>query len=532
MLNKTSPTITNTTSLFTGAIFIAFIFLFPLVGILVACIGFCDPDTCWHLALGKWIFTHHGLPYKDPFSSNIFRSVFVADNLPLMQHEWLSELVFYIIFATLGLTGLLVFTALASIYSFVIMPAFIMLRNGVPRIISIALIVLGLGASSFRLWVRPEEFSFIFMSTLIVINDVCQTTKRRSIASLCHLIIFLIMFLWANFHGLFFVGLAYLVGYCLLAFLEFVFTKKTSVNVIRSAIAVIVALLGTLNTPWHLKFWQSIYKLTASPANYGIRENGAMRLNDVIHPTFIPLCFVLILVWGILVQQIFRKKDAFKTMLLPLGLSFAATTVIIAYHRLTPLAMLVLFAAISKAFQIGKNEGLANKFLQISEKYFERYHLPDGKVSLLLGVFVSALVCFLTTAYFVQPCLPSPSRLFHPPFAAMQYLEQHQPKGRLINDSKFGSMMTWDMNKPPDIFIDGRFGVEREVFYDYNKIRFCKGDWQELLDKYKIDWLFFPTKTPIVGELSKTPTWKVEYMDDDAAILSRPHIDIGREKRL
>ncbi len=479
---------------------IAFLFLFPAVGLLVACIGFCDPDTCWHLALGKWIFTHHGLPHVDPFSSNVFHAVFVAENLPLMQHEWLSDLVFYCVFAAFGLIGLLVFTAIVSICSFIIMPSILMLRNGVPGIVALPLMTLALCAASFRLWVRPEEFSFLFMSALIIINDICQTTTNRRLVTACYAAVFSIMSLWVNFHGLFFVGLAYLIGYCLFA----------PINIKRAVITVMVALVGTLNTPWHFQFWQYIYKLAGSPITYGNRENGPITINDLSHPAFIPLCLLLVLVWSTLLWCALRKKGILKVQLLPLGLSLCATVAIIACHRLTPLALLVLFAAVSKTFKAVNDHSAAAEF-----------YIPGGWVVMLIGIAACGLTCFVTTTCFIPPCLPAASRLFHPPYAAIQYLEHHQQKGRLLNDSKFGSMMTWDMTNPPDIFIDGRFdSFDRELVYDYNKMRLCKDNWQQLLDKYKIAWLFFPPKTPIVIELMTTKQWQVEYIDDKAVVLS------------
>ena len=505
---------------------IAFLFVFPLVGLLVAYIGFCDPDTCWHLALGKWIFTNHGLPHIDPFSSNIFHYVFVADNLPLMQHEWLSDLAFYCIFAAFGSIGLLVFTALASICSFVIIPSLLMLRRYVPRIIVLVLITLAIFASSFRLWVRPEVFSFLLMSALIIVNDICQTTKNWKRAAVCSTIVFAIMSLWVNFHGLFIVGLAYLTGYCLIIILESLWLKNTTTPVARAITTLVVAFLGTLNTPWHFEFWKYIFKIGGSSITYSNRGNGPMTINDLTHPTFIPLCLLLILVWSLLLWCAFKKKELLKTQLLPLGLSLCATAVIIGYHRMTPLAILVLFAAVSKAFQImtvdNKQIVDSNGLLKTSENYFADRHMPDGWQNMLIGITTCGLTCFLVVNYLVPPHIPSASQLFHPPYAAIQYLEQHPQKGRLFNDSKLGSMMTWNMINPPDIFIDGQFcNFDPQLVYDYNKMRLCKNNWQQLLDQYKIAWLFFPPQTPIVEQLSKIANWNIEYADKEAVVLHR-----------
>ncbi len=532
-------------------IYVAYLLILPSIGILVACIGFCDPDTCWHLALGQWMLTHQGLPYVDPFSSNVANFVFVAKNLPLIQHEWLTDIVFYGLFSAFGLTGLLVLTAILSVCSFVIIPSILMLRNGVPRIIVLAAITLVICASSFRLWVRPDEFSFLFMSLLILLNDIVQTTTSQKKMWTCSILIFVIMALWANCHGLFVIGLAYLAGYSLLAILQS-FWLKSTMQIRSAAIVLIAAVTGTFCTPWYFHLWIYVCKMLRSPIIQSNRENGHMTLSDLSNPTFIPLCLLLVLVWGILLWIVYRPlvdslkslqsliigivgagcsgREAYElcragaaesknidspptfsmryppAMLLPFALSLGATVAIIAYRRITPFALLVIFAALSKAFQASK----------ITE-----HQKPYGWANALISLCTAGLTCYLTAACFVPPCLPTTSRLFNPPYKAIKYLQLHQPLGCLLNDCKFGSMMEWNMKNPPDIFIDGRFETDPQLVYDYNTMRLCHDNWRQLLDRYKISWLFFPPQMPVVRQLSADTQWRTIYSDQSAVILCR-----------
>ncbi len=92
----------------------------------------------------------------------------------------------------------------------------------------------------------------------------------------------------------------------------------------------------------------------------------------------------------------------------------------------------------------------------------------------------------------------------------------------MLNDSKFGSMITWTWSNPPDIFVDGRFdSFDRNLVYDYNRMRLCNDNWHELLDRYQIKWVFFPPQTPIVKQLMETPGWAVEYSDKSSVVLQR-----------
>lgn len=249
--------------LISPAVYIAYLLMLPSIGILVACIGFCDPDTCWHLALGQWICAHGGLPYIDPFSTNVANVLFVAKNLPLIQHEWLTDVIFYRVFAAFALKGLLVLTAVLSLCSFVIIPSILMLRNGVPRIIALAATTLAICASSFRLWVRPDEFSFLFMSLLILINDIALTTTSWKKMAACSVFVFAIMALWGNCHGMFVIGLAYLAGYFLIAILQSLWPKTTAEQLKRGLLFSVPLLSALFVRPGIFSFGYICVSLSA-----------------------------------------------------------------------------------------------------------------------------------------------------------------------------------------------------------------------------------------------------------------------------
>jgi hypothetical protein len=502
----------------------AYLLVFPAVGLLVACIGFCDPDTCWHLALGKWIFEHRALPNVDPFSSNISHFVFVSKNAPLIEHEWLSDVFSYCIYLVTGNVGLLVSTGLLSVLSLVVIPAGLMVRNRVPRVVALAFVILITCASAFRLWVRPEEISFLLMAALILVNDLLEhASKRRALIFLTA--IFSIMVIWSNCHGLFVIGITYLSTYYVLTLLQSLAMGKQKYDVARAGLAIGVAFLGTLINPWGVNLWVYMYRLLISSDPYSNKENGPITLLDLHNPTFVPLVAALVLYWGILLLRLRKNQASLSGQFLSLALATGATLGITLYRRLTPLALLVVASALSKAFQNDHPLEASNRASSTwpeMEPYLKEYGVPGGWNSTLIGLILCGLSAFVAASYLVQPRLPSASRLFHPPYNAVLYLKAHRPEGRMLNDSKFGSMMTWDMKNPPDIFIDGRFdSYDRNLIEDYNKMRLCKNGWQTLIDKYKIHCVFFAPETPIVIQLSKTPGWTSCYGDSDAVVLAR-----------
>ena len=57
-----------------------------------------DPDTHWHIAVGRWIWESHSVPWTDVFSHTFAGADWIAK-------EWLSQLIFYGAFAAAGWRG-------------------------------------------------------------------------------------------------------------------------------------------------------------------------------------------------------------------------------------------------------------------------------------------------------------------------------------------------------------------------------------------------------------------------------------------
>jgi hypothetical protein len=539
-----------------NALSILFALLFPALGVLVACIGFCDPDTCWHLALGKWMFAHHSLPYSDPFSSNVHDFVYVRSGLPLMQHEWLSDSLFYGVFTVGGARALLAATSLLSCLSLAILPWFLMRRNRVPTSVAMAFVILTCCASAFRLWVRPEAISFLCMSALISVNDICLQAKSKKAVGLCVAAVGALMLFWTNCHALFLTGVAYLCGFLVLSLVS-----RSRERLGRSLGLLTTAMLATLCTPWGIALWQYIVRLVQSPISHANKENGPMRLAELANPTSWPLIGMIGLFLILELAPLFTRRleldegqaGSLRSTAGPLsqaasagfgaeaekgwsgagisratllGLDWASLAVGMAgacaavmFRRLTPLALLVVMAAVAMHYYKRSGAG-ASSSRETCE--WSAGCQPASVAKILAGAVVSMIACVVASYTLAAPVIPSPSHLFSPPYAAIEYLQQHPPSGRMLNDSKFGSMVTWYWSDPPDIFIDGRFdSFDRSLVYDYNSMRTCHGNWRALLDRYQIGWVFFPPQAPIVKELMETPGWTVKYTDASAVVLQR-----------
>src|SRR5438128_10535621 len=60
-----------------------------------------DPDFWWHLRIGRWMVEHGRLPSSDIFT-------FTATNHVWTDHEYLTEILMWLAYSSLGLTVLVI----------------------------------------------------------------------------------------------------------------------------------------------------------------------------------------------------------------------------------------------------------------------------------------------------------------------------------------------------------------------------------------------------------------------------------------
>ncbi|MBA3065471.1 hypothetical protein FP828_03165 [bacterium] len=168
-----------------------------------------DPDFFWHLKTGE-IIASSGAPSQDGFS-------WTHAGQNWLDHEWLSQLVFYAVFKHTGFAGLILLKAA------VITGAFFMVflvclkksssRHGASETsdealpafeTSVFVTALGGALSSITYSVRPQLFSFFLLAALLMILYEKEKQSR-----LLRIIPFLFV-LWINLHGMFVIGMAVL----------------------------------------------------------------------------------------------------------------------------------------------------------------------------------------------------------------------------------------------------------------------------------------------------------------------------------
>jgi len=152
-----------------------------------------NQDLGRHFLLGEIVLKTLNVPKINLFS-------YTYPDFPFINLHWFSEVIFYLIFKAISFDGLLIFSTLIVLLAFLIVFLKAYKNNLIPATISS---ILYFGVLFERTEIRPEIFSFLFLSIFIVI-----LYKNREKATKIVFLLPLIALFWVNMHIYFAIGLS------------------------------------------------------------------------------------------------------------------------------------------------------------------------------------------------------------------------------------------------------------------------------------------------------------------------------------
>lgn len=174
-----------------------FTLVFALFGWGVGIERLSDNSFFWHLRTGDLILDH-GIPHADPFS-------YTAPGTEWVAQSWLAELLYGSLHRTVGAMGIRVVGGLVGI-AIAVLAFRLALRLAGERMRAAGLTVAAL-AGLYTLWSeRPLLLGVLFFVALLWVVEVPDSwVGRRPLLALP-----VLFWLWANVHGSFALGFAYL----------------------------------------------------------------------------------------------------------------------------------------------------------------------------------------------------------------------------------------------------------------------------------------------------------------------------------
>ena len=462
-----------------------FLLLWVIPTVVVALTAFARPilndgDTFWHIAAGRWMIAHGGVPATDPFS-------FTYVGRPWITHEWLTEVIMAAAYLTGGWAGVMLLTGL-SLGALTTLMAGWLLRWLSPLSAIVALLLASVCIFPGVL-ARPHLLVLPVLALWTI-----ELLKAREHARSPSLWLIPLMGLWANLHGSFVVGAALLVAFALETALDV--RRWRGATLLGWAVVLVGAGLATLATPnglAGLAFPLQVLNMKTLPTITEWRGPDFLKLLPPEPLEFALLAGLFMLFWR------GAKLTAVRAVIV-LGL------VHMSLQHVRQEVLLGLIAPLIVAEPVGRALGAAAA-ASVS------WRLPRAQTA--LG---GALMALALGARLVVP----ENRTDGPtaPITALAHVPPDLRRAPALNDYDFGGYLIFAGVRP---YIDGRADMYGDAFVA-NDDQIQRGDAgaaAAAIARYHIRWALLRPDRPLVGLLERTPGWETTYKDQYAVLLVR-----------
>ncbi len=373
-----------------------------------------DPDLWGHLRFGLDILHTRTIPVADPYS--------FTQDLPWINHEWLSEVVLAAVYQAWGSAGLVALKGIIFVACFAIAAS--ALRRAWPPAAGALVLLVGWAFLPFRT-VRPQLWTFLGVAAL------CRMFLARP-ARWWLAAVPLMFLVWSNLHG------GWIVGAMLLA----IWTGSAVVRRDRPGLAAAVAVLSALATlinpyGWHLwRFLAGTVRLTRDIEEW-------QPLFQMSAPYWVPWVVTVLL----LIAAAATRKRRWDRLLMIAVLLYGSARV----RRLTGLCVEAAPILLSDAVE---------RWSALVPRRWWKLQTPSLAASLVL-VGPPTAATLLTIGHLVQPTarcvelsgdwVPDPL-----PIPALRGSE-----GRMVTWFNWGEYAIWHLGPRLQVSLDGR----RETVY-------------------------------------------------------------------
>lgn len=441
-----------------------------------------DLDLWGSMAMGRETTLHGWPPTRDSFA-------YVPTQNPVVYHEWLSGVLFYLLLDGVGswaLKALMIALGLGAL-GFAALAAHRL--GAAPLSLFVLLLVALVSMQRGYSPIRAQAFTFFFFACFIYLLEAATRGDRRPL-----LIIPPLTVVWANLHGGFVAG----IGLLFLYLVSEVLQGRKPWRLLAAAGG---AVMGTLLNPYGLDYWAYL------------REALLMPRPQI--PEWAPLPWDLTSAWP------------FKATLLLSGL-----TVTIAPKRYWPGILVLGVTAV-----LGVRHVRHIPFFAIATVAFLPFHLSPVLTRLgasfrprvavrpvLMTVLASLLLFWLVLASLLQLThftaweLKVPADYY--PVGAVEFLRLNGLSGNLATPYNWGEYVLWKLAPRVKVSFDGRYETvyPHPVSTDNFNFMYGTGDWRRLLRVYPTEMVLVDKRYPMALQMGEEPGWVRVYEDKISAL--------------
>ena len=447
---------------------------------------FAEPDIWWHLRDGAYFWAHHSFPSVDTYS-------FGAAGSPWLDHEWLSELPYFLAFKTFGLPGILFvyFALLVLIYTGVYYRSCTAGADCKDATVA-TLLAIFLGAVSIG--PRVLLFGWLCMVGLLIALDRYQRIGKG-------LWILPVLFaLWINLHGSWVFGFVVLVIVVAAGLAEgewgLVVARRWSTYELKElSLALVASLAALFVNPFG-------YRLVLYPFNFLFHQQSNVQYVEEWQPVDLSAGngkVALLVIFGLLAAVWFsRRRWKLQDVLLTAFAVWAG----LSHARFLFFVGLVVIPILAP-------------YLTLFTPYQRELDKPLLNAGIMASIAASLIFFFPSTARLQQKV----DQIF--PTSALQFMQSRKIQGRIFNQYLWGGYMEWTAPQL-QTFIDGRADifVYNGALDDHRKATTIEAPF-EVLDKYRIDYALLQPHRPLAYLIDQSPAWRQVYADKVAIVYER-----------
>ena len=454
---------------------------FSLVALEISVLAYgriAEADIWFHLRNAQELLSRHSFLRVDLYT-------FTSAGASLLNHEWLSELPYYLAFQAWGLRGLLavylvlLWLIFAGVY-------YLALRRGANYGDAALVTMAGVALGSYSFGPHVHHFGWVCLIVLLLVLERFQRTGKGL------WVLPPLFALWINLHpswvfGFVIMGI-YIVSGLVQGQWNHVEAERWTPAQLRKLLLVsVVSAVALLANPYS-------YKLVWYPFDVWFRQSA--NLDNVIEWQSVDFhsfhgklaMFMILALVG--AAWFSRKPWNLRDILLA---SFAVWASL-SHQRFLLFAAIILVPILAPRLRL-----------------FPSYDPRKDKPWLNLAI-TAAILALIVGSY------PSTAELQNRidtvfPRNALSFMQQRQITGRLFNWYDFGGYIEF---YAPAIktFADGRTDifVYNGVLDDYLKINRIEQP-LELLEKYKIEYVLFPVDKHLSYLLDHSAGWRTIYQD-------------------
>jgi len=413
-----------------------------------------DPDSFWHLAIGREMWQTGHLVRTETFS-------FTALGVPWADTEWLFHLIAYPLWLLGGNTATGLFTAAIAVLTIYLLYRCARLAGGDAASLTVYTLLM-LGAFLARARFRPDLLSLVLFALLV--EALARWKPSPPHVGRLWLFLGVLFCLWAQCHGGWTFGLALLGARLAGEFLDSLREKTLSLRYVAAlSLTGLAPIAAVFLNPYGWKIpWFPIKSLI------GFQDPTLVQIAEWQHTPFRgPHALFLIVCVCILLLLLYKWRNLdWRTLLVVASQAFLGWYWV-RYEAFTVIALLPPFVQVTAPW--------------LRRKPIRRFIWGISLATIL--VVLPIKVNGIKTAYDLTEKYPVQETAF---------IKAHGIRGNIYNSYVCGGYLDWELAGRCRVFMDGRYYPFIKAIGDYRKGMRSVSRFHAFLNKYPIDIVIYP----------------------------------------